>query len=218
MKKYYEFTNINIARNWINKNYGNFLNKIQNECNIKYTLGEALWSYTGSMSKDYNIILKFNDGNLNKIDNMVEKYYNCEDPNSIIYIFREDAKKDIKIIYNAFSSNSIADNIILFHYFDINYYDKTMLNSESFIINNFISTTMIKNTFGIKELIYRNNYNSLLVIKVKRGTPCIPIWNDPKSILREYEIILKPKSQFIVNKVKRKPFSKIKNIVECELI
>lgn len=218
MKKYYEFTNINIARNWINKNYGNFLNKIQNECNIKDTLGEALWSYTGSMSKDYNIILKFNDGNLNNIDNMVEKYYNCEDPNSIIYIFREDAKKDIKIIYNAFSLNSIADNIILFHYFDINYYDKKMLNSESFIINNFISTTMIKNTFGIKELIYRNNYNSLLVIKVKRGTPCIPIWNDPKSILREYEIILKPKSQFIVNKVKRKPFSKIKNIVECELI
>lgn len=224
---YYEFKDETCAAEWVNTNYKNFIDNIQENSNISGTLGDALFCYTGSMSKDYNNILRFNNGSIVNIDYIIEKYYinkfnNCSENSyiekSLCSFLINEAKSDIKIIYNTFSLNSINDNILLFHYFNINYLGKELLNKIHFEINNFISTTMIRKSFGMNELINKNNYDSLLSIRVKKGAECIPIWNNPNSHLKEYEIILKPKSKFKIINIKRKYFNKIKYIIECELI
>lgn len=218
---YYEFKNEKKAIEWLNENYKEFITSIQENSYTNGTLGYALFSYTGSMSKDYNNILKFNNGNIFDIDKVIDKYYNADNgyiENSLNSIFAKEAKKDIKLIYEAFKMNNINDNIILFHYFNVNNFDNNLLKTYDFEIKYFISTTMIKKSNGINLLINKNKYNSILVIKVKKGTQCIPIGNNPNSVLNEYEIILKPKSQFKVKRVIKKYFGKIKYVIECELI
>lgn len=217
---YFEFKTEKESIEWINKNYKEFINKIQENSYTNGTFGGALFRYTGSMSKDYNNILKFNNGNIFDIDKVIDKYYSVTNDyieSSLNSVFAKDAKNDIKLIYEAFEINNINDNIILFHYFNINKFDNDLLKKSDFEIKYFISTTMIKNSYGINALINKNKYDSMLVIKVKKGTQCIPIGNNPNSILNEYEIILKPNSKFKIISVRKKYFNQIKYIVECEL-
>lgn len=208
------------ASDWLEKNYGIFLSKIQNEMNINNSLGDALYCYTGSMSKSYNIILKFNNGLLNNIDDIIDKYYNTSSEdleNYLNNVFAEEAKNDIRKIYNAFSYNIIEDDIILFHYFDSNYFKIPNKKNKFFSINYFISTTMISKSKGIKKLIESERYNSVLKINVRKGTNCIPIGNNPASQLKEYEIILKPCTKFKIIKIKKHFFNKIRNVIECQI-
>lgn len=219
--KYYEFKNETDASMWINENYHEFLKKNQKSMDINGTLGCSLYAYTGSMSADYNNILRSTNGTIKNIDEAIDKnFYRenvCDLEKEILKVFAEDAKVNIRLIYNSFRLNAINDNIILFHYFDIKRYGKNMLKDKIFQINNFISTTMVRKSIGIEKLIHERHYNSILVIKVKKGTSCIPIWNNPQSLLKEYEIILQPKSKFKIIKVRKIIFSKIKYVIECEL-
>jgi len=219
--EYSEFKSEDSAYKWINNNYKKFIDGIQKDSFSLGTLGHALFCYTGSMSEDYNNILRLNNGNITNIDNVIDKYYlynNDDNISPISAALAIDAKKDIRLIHNAFFLNVIKDNIKLFHYFNMNYYGKEILKEKEFVLNSFVSTTMIKDSIGISKLISRKNYDSLLLIKVKRGTNCIPIWNHPNSCLKEYEIILKPQTHFKINKVRRKWFGKVKYLIECELI
>lgn len=208
---YHEFKNGVEIYDWMHRNYEDFLDDIHKNSNTDNTLGNSLFYYTGSMSKTYNCILKFNDGSLSNIDETIKKYYAIDRVD-------KETKYDIETIYNAFSLNEIADDIVLFHYFDINYLEIELSVGSVFHINHFISTTLLRNNYDIKSLIYEKNYNSMLIIKVKKGVPCIPINNNPNSCLKEYEIILKPKSKFKIIKIRKKYLSKIRNIIECELI
>lgn len=219
---YHEFKNETESMNWINKNYKEFIVNIQENSNVDGTLGDALFSYTGSMSKDYNNILRFNNGTMADIDDMVNRYYNIDNnsysENYFDSFLAKEAKNDIKLIYGAFEINKIADNIILFHYFNMDQNNRYLLKKGNFEIKHFISTTMVKESNDIIKLINKNNYDSLLVIKVKKDTKCIPIGNNPNSVLKECEIILKPRSQFKIEKVRKRIFNKIKYIIECELV
>lgn len=225
-EQFYEFNDENEINKWFNSNYKKFIKKIQKDFNVDNTLGNAVFCYTGSMSKSYNIILNFNDGAIENIDSMIDQYFNSLNLGNKSYnnefditkILARDTKIDIRLLFNAFSLNSITNNIILFHYFDIHYFDEEILNKDIFQINNFISTTLLKKSLSIERLIYTNNYNALLIIKTKKGLPCIPIGNNPNSYLKEYEMILKPRTKFKINKVNKKLFSKIKYIIECEII
>lgn len=218
---YKEFVCEKDAFDWLEKNYSAFLSKIQNEMNINNSLGDALFCYTGSMSKAYNIILRFNNGLLDNIDKMIDKYYGVSNNNNfedcINNVLAKDAKNDIRKIYNSFSYNVVEDDIVLFHYFDSKYFKIPNKKSEIFSINNFISTTMVKNTEGIIKLIESENYNSVLKINVKKGTNCIPIGNNPGSQLKEFEIILKPCTKFKIINIKKHYLSKIKNVIECQI-
>lgn len=219
---YYEFKSEEESEKWVNENYNEFISDTHKNSCIQGTLGCALFSYTGSMSKDYNNILKFNNGSITNVDNMIDEYYNANDNNgnedSFNSFWAIDAKKDIKLIYEAFKKNYIKENIILFHYFNKSNFDNDLFKKDEFEIKHFISTTMIKKSDGIIKLIKEKKYNSILVIKVKQGTQCIPIGNNENSTLKEYEIILKPNSQFKIKKVQKKILRKIKYIIECELI
>lgn len=216
-----EFINECDADEWLEKNYGKFLSKIQDEIDEQDTLGHSLFCYTGNMSKDYNLILEFNDASLKEIEEIIDKYYH--NPNSdriemeINKVLAKDAKKDIRRIYNAFSFNVVTDDIVLFHYVNNRYCRIPIVKNEVFSINHFISTTMIYGLRDIKRLMQEKNYDTVLKINVKKGTNCIPIGNNHKSRLKEYEIILKPKTSFKINKIKKKIFGQVKTIVECEI-
>ena len=127
-------------------------------------------------------------------------------------------KDDINFLYNAFDYNVIPENIYLYHYFNKRESKLHIKKNEICQLNMFISTTCIKNNAGIRELIWGNNYNSVFKIAVKKGTPCIPVGNNPNSLLKEYEIILKPQSKLRITEVKCHPFSKIRREFECELL
>lgn len=200
-----KFSNILTAEKWLLENYFDFLKKIYNEYNVENTLGEALFYYTGNMSFTYNFILKLNSGNIDNIEKLLEQYY----PDSL-FMNEYDINR-IKLIYNSFNLK-IPEDIILFHYFSKENYEIDFQNEKEFVINNFISTTMLEESPKTA-----NNYNCILKIAVKKGVKCIPIGNNPHSCLREFEIILPPKTKFKINKVKKNIFSKVK-IIECEIL
>ena len=114
--------------------------------------------------------------------------------------------------------NCVDKDIYLFHYFNARFFKEEIEKNQIIQINKFISTTCLKNCIGMKKLINENMYNSILKIRVNKGTPCIPIANNSNSCLKEYEIILKSQSKFKIIKVKKHLFSKIKYEIECELI
>ena len=219
---YYKFKKESEAITWLTKKYDKFIKKLQKNNFENGTLGNAIFSYTGNMSSEYNKIIKINGGTIINIDKMIDQYYDdSQKDDEYEKSLSEDTKNNIKLIYNAFSQNVIEDNIMLFHYFNLNYYADYILKvqkGQNFKINNFISTTMTKKFTDLSNLIREKKYNSLLIIKVKRGTQCIPIGNNPESVLKENEIILKPGSCFVINKIKKRIFGRIKCVIECELI
>jgi len=78
-----------------------------------------------------------------------------------------------------------------------------------------MSTTLLKNSCAIKQLINRNKYNILFKINVPKGTNCIPIlWTSKHSNLQEFEVILEPNLKLKLIKIRRKIFSKIKYELE----
>ena len=66
-KKYKIITTIDEAIDWLISNYKEFITKNQQELNIRNTLANALYYYTGSMSQEYNNILS-------KVDQSTEKF------------------------------------------------------------------------------------------------------------------------------------------------
>lgn len=215
--RYIEFKNDNEVEIWLDSHYKKFFKYLYKNVNNENTLADALFCYTGSMSMNYNNILKLNNGAIDNIDFIIEKYYDY-DKDEIDDYFIKDAKNNIKKIYNAFKLNEICDDIILYHYFHYKNYEKNFLENDIYNIKHFISTTLLKDSQGILKLIDKNKYDAVLIIKVNKGTECIPIGNNPNSCLKEHEIILKPNSKFKIIKCKRKFFGKIKNIIECELV
>lgn len=198
--KYCEFKKEQEAIEWLNYNYGEFLKNIQQDSYKEGTLGWALFNYTGSLSKNYNKMLRDSNGD---IENLVGE---------------KDDICNINLIYNAFNLNELKTNIILFHYFDIDFENlKELSINKCYKKDCFISTTMLKKTEGIKKLINNNRYNAVLEIKIKQGTKIIPIGNNPRSKLKEYEIILHPNCEFKIIKKKRKWLSKIKYVITCEI-
>ncbi len=200
---YKEFRTEKEINAWLNKNYYEFLNKTYNDSNKNGTLGEAIFSYTGSMSTRYNDILKDTNGDINRVNEISN--------------LSKDQKDDINFLYNAFDYNVIPENIYLYHYFNKRELKLHIKKNAICQLNMFISTTCIKNNAGIRELIKENKYNSVFKIAVKKGTPCIPVGNNPNSLLKEYEVILKPQSKLRIIKVKWYLFSKIRREIECEL-
>lgn len=204
---------------WFKKNYSEFIKQIQKDSYNEKTLGYSLFIYTGSMSKDYNRILESNNGKIDNIDKYIDEFYETEDPieKDLNNCFSKDAKFDIKKIYESFY-NIIQDNIYLYHYFNYILFRKKIKKGDIIQLNKFISTTCLKKTEGIMKLINERKYDTLLKIRVKKGTKCIPIGNNPNSVLREYEVILRPQSKIRILKIRKSILSKIKYNIECELL
>ena len=203
------------ANDWIESYYPKCIGKYQLEAEnqIEDTLGYALYLYTGSMSFCYNKYLKDFDADVDKIIIEDNHYY-------------KDTLTNIKHINNAFNLNIINENIVLYHYINANtklLIKKIKENNNILILNKFISTTLLKDCKGIKDLIKRNRYNTLFKINTKKGVNCIPIlWRRGNifgtSLLNEYEIILPPKLNLKLVKVKKKSYSKIKYELEFEAV
>lgn len=203
------------ANDWIENYYPKFIvkNQLEAENQIEDTLGYALYLYTGSMSFCYNKYLKDFDADVDKIIIEDNHYY-------------KDTLTNIKHINNAFNLNIINENIVLYHYINVNtklLIKKIKENNNILILNKFISTTLLKDCKGIKDLIKRNRYNILFKMNTKKGVNCIPIlWRRGNifgtSLLNEYEIILPPKLNLKLVKVKKKYFSKIKYELEFEAV
>ena len=174
-----------------------------------------MYCYTGSMSKAYNSFLIEANGDIEKL-NVDEDHLS----------FWEDTPNNIKLIYEAFNKNKILENIVLYHYTHINIKELLkLIKSQNgvFELKSFLSTTLIKNNMGIKELSKQKKFNTVFKINAKQGTNCIPIrWrfgNKPgQSKLMEYEVILEPKSQLKLIKIRKKWFCKIKYELEFETI
>lgn len=201
---YKKFRFENEAEEWFSKNYSKFLIKTHDESLELDTLGSAIFSYTGSMSKVYNDILMCINGDIDLINSV----------SNITF----DEKQDIKILYNAFEYNTISEDIYLYHYFNKKSSKFNIKKNGIIQINKFISTTCIPNIQNLEKMSKEHNYNSVLKIRVKKGTACIPVGNNPKSLLKEYEIILKPKSKFRIINIKHNIFGKPKTEIECEVL
>lgn len=208
MEKYIEFTDIDEAQKWFDNNFGKFIEKIYYEKDNDGTLGEILYGYTGNMSRRYNELLMINNGDLEGLDKL-----NFKDEPDRNYM--DSLVYGISLIYNSFC-NKMPEDTILFHYCDSHAIGKIRRNSE-ICLNKFISASILRNFPEYRELIAGNNYNILFIIKVPKGTPCIPIGNDYGSCLREYEIILHPKTKLHISK---KYYNLIKfiTVVECEVV
>ena len=164
-KHFYEFRTETGTIEWFVNNYGDFIAK-NNNLNDTNKLGNALYAYTGSMSRCYNNLLKLNDGKLEGIENIVDDYYDI-DGDELEKSYADETKNAIKLIYDAFIYNVISDNIYLYHYFNNRYIHEAINKNQILQINNFISTTCLKNSIGI-NLFSEKRYNSLLKIKVKK--------------------------------------------------
>ncbi|MGM9850335.1 MAG: hypothetical protein ACI31V_05520 [Bacilli bacterium] len=218
-ENYNSIKTIEEATIWFKKNYSEYMKQIHNDSHNEKTLGYSLFVYTGSMSKDYNRILESNNGKIDNIDKYIDEFYKIDNhiENNYNNYLSKSAKFDIKKIYESFD-NVIRDNIYLYHYFNYILFRKKIKNGDIIQLNKFISTTCLKKTEGIKKLSNERKYDTLLKIRVKKGTKCIPIGNNPNSLLREYEVILKPQSKIRILKIRKSILSRIKYNIECELL
>lgn len=206
-----------VALDWLESGYTKFIaeNIYNAEHENEGTLGHALHCYTGSMSEAYNRFLREANGDIEKL-NVEEDHLS----------FWKDTSYNIKLIYEAFNKNKILENIVLYHYTHINIKELLkLIKSQNgvFELKSFLSTTLIKNNMGIKLLSKQKRFNVVFKINTKQGTNCIPIrWrsgNEPgQSQLMEYEVILEPKSQLKLIKIRKKWFCKIKYELEFETI
>ncbi|MBP3920856.1 MAG: hypothetical protein J6D28_04750 [Bacilli bacterium] len=167
------------------------------------------------MSRAYNKFLIEANGDIEKINVFKEH----------LEIFK-DTTNNIKLIYEAFNKNKILENIVLYHYTHIDIKELLkLIESQNgiFELKSFFSTTLIKNNIDIKKLSRENRFNVVFKIYTNKGINCIPIlWkkgnNLGQSQLREYEVILKPKSKLKLIKIRKKFFRKIKYELEFETI
>lgn len=189
------------AWEWAIDNFGLWLEDIQpnKDNNIKNSIADLLYTYTGNMNIPYNQFLR--------------GYRNGYREDEI-----EEYSRNIEIIKKEICKFELSENIVVYRYAHKKLFKRFFKSSkpkvgELFTDKGFVSTTLLPD--ALKEFAKQHKYNCLLKIYLPIATKGAYIkFND--SLLNEHEFLLPPNSTFRLDK---KYISlKYNTVYECTLV
>ncbi|EHI99780.1 hypothetical protein CDLVIII_3206 [Clostridium sp. DL-VIII] len=202
-KAFKEFSTEDEAKEWVNENYGQWLEKIQitQYSYASKNVSDLLSGYSGNMDRVYNQMLRGKR----------------EFPKSQSKEFIEN----INIINNAISKLKLKENIQVWRWTSKNEFKKLFENAKikkghTFIDKAFMSTTLVSDL--LENFAKSRKYDCLLKLYLPKGTKGAYIdFYDKYHLLNECEFLLPTNTSFVFQK-KFFSFKYMKWIYECYLV